>query len=116
MAARGGLLTISPVAARRHTSPSTVERSAPQDFAASQSRTVYSYSRIATASSEADMASVSLGSADTWRPTRSTWRDGFAATKDSMTLTSFRMLGVDVSQTTASIFLAVMRSMTACTE
>ena len=50
---------------RRQTNPSTVERLAPQDFAASQSRTVYSYSRIATASSEADMASVSLGSADT---------------------------------------------------
>ena len=32
-----------------------------------------------------------------------------------MTLTSLRILGVEVSQTTASIFFARIRSMTACT-
>jgi hypothetical protein len=114
MASRGLLLMISPVAAR-HTKPSTEERSAPQAFASSQSRTVYSYSRTATASRAADMASVSFGSDDTCRPTISTCSDGFAATRDSMTLTSLRMLGVEVSQTTASIFFARIRSMTACT-
>jgi len=36
--------------------------------------------------------------------------------RDSITLTSFKMLGVEVSQTTASMFFAVMRSITAWTE
>src|SRR5579862_2581699 len=115
MAGRGGLLTISPVA-RRHTRPSTAVRSAPQDFAASQSRTVYSYSRTATASRAGDISSVSFGNADTCLPTSKICSDGLAATKDSITLTSLRMLGVDVSQTAASIFLAEIRSITACTE
>src|SRR5262245_54840990 len=107
MAGRGGLLTISPVW-RRHTRPSTPARSAPQDLAASHSRTVYSYSRTATASSALDISSVSLDKADTCRPTNRTCNDGFAATRDSITLTSLRMLGVEVSQTTASMFLAAI--------
>ena len=36
-----------------------------------------------------------------------TCSDGFAASRASITLMSLRMLGVEVSQTTASIFLAV---------
>src|ERR1700678_3479567 len=115
MASRGLLVIISPVAARRHTRPSTAERSAPHAFASSQSRTVYSYSRRATAYSEADMERVSLGSDDTCRPTSSTCKEGLAAVSASITLTSLRMLGVEVSQTIASMFLAAMRSITACT-
>src|SRR3954451_7449905 len=116
MASRCGLVTISPVDRFRHTRPATVERSAPHDFAASQSRTVYSYSRTATASSDDDDKSVSLGRDDTCLPTSSTCREGLALTRASMTLTSFRMLGVEVSHTTASMFFAVMRSMMACTD
>src|ERR1700722_9566991 len=97
MASRGLLVTISPVPLR-HAKPSTPERSAPQDFASSQSRTVYSYSRMATACNDADIASVSLGNEDTWRPTISTCREGFAATRASITLTSLRMLGGGVWQ------------------
>src|SRR3954467_10591095 len=115
MTGRGGLVMISP-ARLRHTNPSTPDRSAPHDFAASQSRTVYSYSRMATASSAFDIASVSVGKAETWRPTNNTCREGFAATREWITLTSFRILGVDVSQTTASRSLAVIRLIMSCTE
>src|SRR5215472_6219391 len=115
MAVRGALLTISPLD-WRHTRPSTAERSAPQDLAANQSHTVYSYSRTATASTTGDISKVSLGRAETCRPTSRIWSEGLAATRDSTTLTSLRMLGVEVSQTTASMFLAVMRSITSCTE
>src|ERR1700692_943760 len=101
MDSRGLLLTISPVSGRRQTRPSTAERSAPQAFASSQSRPVYSYSRMATACREADIASVSLGSDETCLPPINTCNDGLAETRDSMTLTSFRMLGVEVSQTPA---------------
>src|SRR5260370_31640674 len=108
-------MMMSPVPLRQ-TRPSTVERSAPHAFAASQSRTVYSYSRMAKASSEGDMASVCLGSDDTWRPTINTCKEGFAATMASTTLISLRMLGVEVSHTTASMFFDAIRSITALTE
>src|SRR5580692_4469381 len=106
---------ISPVSLRQ-TNPSTVARSAPHAFAASQSRTVYSYSRIDTASSELDMARVSFGSDDTCRPTINTCNEGFAATMASTTLMSLRMLGVEVSHTTASMSFDAIRSITALTE
>src|SRR5277367_4126279 len=116
MAGRCLLAMISPVDSLRHTSPSTEDRSAPHALASSQSRTVYSYSRIATACKDGDIASVSLGSDDTCRPTISVCKEGLAATSDSITPTSLIMLGVEVSQTTASMFLAAIRSMTVCTE
>ena len=116
MAARCLLVTISPVDAGATLSHRR-RRDRLRNRARPASREPCTRTPVtATACNAVDEASVSRGSADTWRPTSSTCSDGLAATSDSTTLTSFRMLGVEVSQTTASIFFASMRSITARTD